>query len=142
MSKSSLVRYRNLAYVRQGGCCHYCRLPMWLNDRVEFASTFQLTLRQIKSLQCTGEHLIARQNGGDESEVNIVAACLRCNQLRHRRKNPPSAEAYKLLVRKKMDQGRWHSRAIMQRFADSVLARGGSKKRQGSKGLPHTALCF
>lgn len=139
MSRSSLVRYRDLAYIRQGGCCHYCGLPMWLNDRVGFASTFQLTLRQINSLQCTGEHLIARQNGGGESEANIVAACLRCNLLRHRRKNPHSAEDYKLLVQKRMGQGRWHCRAVMQRFADLVPARGVRKSDRAAK-VCHTRL--
>ncbi len=117
MSKNTLVRSRNRSYACQDGCCFYCGLPMWLEDRVKFASTFQLTPRQINPLQCTGEHLIARRDGGDESEANIAAACLHCNRLRHARKNPPSASDYKLLVQKQVRKGRWHHQFIMERFA-------------------------
>ncbi|WP_339009581.1 HNH endonuclease [Aeromonas popoffii] len=34
-------------------------------------------------LQCTGEHLQPRSNGGSNQPANIVAACRHCNGTRH-----------------------------------------------------------
>ncbi|WP_296280672.1 HNH endonuclease signature motif containing protein [Pseudoxanthomonas sp.] len=59
--------------------------------------------------QCTAEHLIARQDGGKNTPVNVVAACRLCNLRRHQRPTPaPSPETYKALVQRRMAAGRWH----------------------------------
>lgn len=83
----SLARARTVAYTRQSGGCFYCALAMWLDNPLEFASKYGITLGQAKRFQCTAEHLEARQDGGTAFQSNIVAACRFCNQHRHRRKN-------------------------------------------------------
>ncbi|MGB5079626.1 MAG: HNH endonuclease [Burkholderiales bacterium] len=80
---------------------------MWSDNPLEFASKHGITLGQARRFQCTGEHLVARQNGGSASLSNIVAACRFCNQCRHRRKRPLSSTVYKQLVQERMSQGRW-----------------------------------
>lgn len=105
---NSLVRPRTHAFVHQSGRCFYCGLPMWTDNPVDFATEHGITLRQAKSLQCTGEHLVARQDGGASAPSNIVAACRFCNERRHKRKTPPPPEHYIHLVRKRMRLGRWH----------------------------------
>jgi hypothetical protein len=114
----SLARSRAKAYARQSGRCFYCGLPMWTNDAREFASTHGITLAQARRLQCTAEHLEARQDGGSDSFSNIVAACRRCNHGRHRRKVVLPPDRYTQLVRKRMKQGRWHDRLALQRLMD------------------------
>lgn len=104
----SLKHPRTIACLRQLGRCYYCTLPMWSHSLPEFASKYGLTVGQAKELQCTGEHLAARQDGGDASNSNIVAACEFCNQHRDRRKNPLPPEPYKKRVNARMSQGRWH----------------------------------
>jgi len=113
----SLAHPRATAYVRQSGRCFYCGLPMWSSDPLEFASKHHITLAQAKSFQCTAEHLEARQDGGADPQSNIVAACWYCNQTRHRRKKDLSPNLYKQLVRKRMNQGRWHHHWVFQHFA-------------------------
>jgi 5-methylcytosine-specific restriction endonuclease McrA len=96
---SKLLKHpRTIACLRQSGRCYYCTLPMWSGSLSEFASKYRLTVGQARVLRCTGEHLTARQDGGNASTSNIVAACVFCNQHRHRRKNPPAPESYKRLV--------------------------------------------
>ena len=105
---NTLVRARNTASSRQLGRCFYCDLPMCSGDPREFALKHNVTPRQANLLRCTGEHLVARQDGGTASTSNIVAACWLCNSRRHRRKNAPPPDRYKQLVRRRMSQGRWH----------------------------------
>jgi len=88
---------------------------MWISNPLEFATKHNITPAQAKRLQCTGEHLEARQDGGADTHSNIVAACLHCNQSRHRRKRAPSPDIYKKLVRGRMAQGRWHHHLVFQR---------------------------
>jgi hypothetical protein len=52
-----------------------CGAPTWLGRPAAFAALRGISAGLAKRLQCTGEHLDARQNGGDCSEGNIVAAC-------------------------------------------------------------------
>lgn len=112
----SIARPRAKAYTRQSGRCFYCGFPMWTSNPLEFASKHNITPAQAKSLQCTGEHLEARQDGGADTCSNIVAACLHCNQGRHRRNQVPPPDIYKQLVRNRMAQGRWHHHQVLQRF--------------------------
>ncbi|MEY8095817.1 HNH endonuclease [Falsihalocynthiibacter sp. S25ZX9] len=60
-----------------------------------------------KFLRCTAEHLLPRSEGGGNAAENIVAACWYCNTARHRRKYPPSPEAHRTRVRRRMAAGRW-----------------------------------
>lgn len=121
----SLARPRATAYARQSGRCFYCGLPMWTRNPLEFASKHNITPAQAKRLQCTGEHLEARQDGGSDTHSNIVAACLHCNQGRHCRNQAPPPDLYKQLVRKRMAKGRWHHQEVFQRFTAWPDSMGG-----------------
>jgi len=114
LMRKSLVRPRTIAYTRQSGRCFYCGLPMWSGDPKDFAAKHGLSLAQALPLECTGEHLQAHQDGGSSAQSNIVAACRRCNQLRHRRKNPPPPDRYKVLVQGRMRKGRWHDSTVLR----------------------------
>ncbi|MGH8464194.1 MAG: HNH endonuclease [Pseudomonas sp.] len=59
-------------------------------------------------LRCTAEHLQARCEGGGSGRENIAAACWSCNVRRHRLKNPPTPEAYRDLVQRRMANRKWH----------------------------------
>lgn len=92
----SLKRFRIVAFAHQAGRCYYCGLPMWTQDPLSFARQYGITPRQAKRLQCTAEHLKARQDGGEDSFANLVAACLYCNQMRHRyKKVAPTPDRYR-----------------------------------------------
>jgi 5-methylcytosine-specific restriction endonuclease McrA len=116
----SLARSRETAFARQRGRCFYCNLPMWSRDPGEYALKYNLTSRQANRLQCTGEHLVARQDGGSNSPFNIVAACRFCNANRHRRAAPPSPDVYKQLIGRRLSQGRWHDPWIVTRVMDEL----------------------
>lgn len=107
MSKT-LYRSREQAYHAQGGKCYYCRCVMWLRCPDELPMRYGITAKQARSLQCTAEHVIARCDGGSDFPENIVAACRRCNLMRHKLKSPPSSDDYRSRVRSRLAQGRWH----------------------------------
>jgi 5-methylcytosine-specific restriction endonuclease McrA len=113
---TSLARPRTKAFQRQLGRCFYCGLPMWKDHPEKFAQKFGISLHQARRLKCTGEHLHARQDGGTNAQSNVAAACLYCNQGRHRLKNPPSPEAYMKRVRQKMARGQWHGSWVFESF--------------------------
>jgi 5-methylcytosine-specific restriction endonuclease McrA len=94
-----LQELRNTAYLKQGGRCHYCGGRMWNGDQKGHG------LRYL----CTAEHLIARCDGGADTEANIVAACWFCNTRRHRRTKSLAPEGYRTHVRRRLVAGRWHS---------------------------------
>jgi hypothetical protein len=75
---------------------------MWLENRKRFARLHQLSLRDARERRCTAEHVTARCDNGQDTESNIVAACLRCNRGRHagRAHAAPDAEAYKAEVKR------------------------------------------
>jgi hypothetical protein len=81
---------------------------MWNQCPYELTARFPVTERQVGKHRCTGEHLIAHSEGGTAKSTNIVAACLRCNQGRHKRKIVPVPEAFKKLVGRLMSNGKWH----------------------------------
>jgi 5-methylcytosine-specific restriction endonuclease McrA len=114
---SSLSKHRRAAFHRQNGRCHYCGFPMWLEDPAELAIAFGLTIRDAARLQCTAEHLIARQDGGGDGAGNIVAACRFCNATRHRRSSPPDPESHRHRVLCRLNAGRWHPKQLRQGLA-------------------------
>lgn len=109
MANKSVIRHRFSAFDRQGGRCYYCGFQMWFDSLEAFAQLHGLTLRHARHFQCTAEHLVARQDGGRDSQSNIAAACLLCNQRRHKRKDAPEPQEYKYLVQKRLSKGGWHS---------------------------------
>jgi 5-methylcytosine-specific restriction endonuclease McrA len=115
----TLIKSRSTAFERQGGRCYYCDFPMWRGSIEYFARLHGITLGQARQLQCTAEHLLARQDGGGDGRSNIVAACLVCNQRRHKRKLAPEPEAYRTLVQQRLNQGRWHMTCALKNSMSS-----------------------
>lgn len=105
---SSLKKIRQSAFSRQKGKCYYCGFSMWQDSPEFFAKLHALTLKQARHFQCTAEHLVARQDGGKDTSSNIAAACIRCNQLRHKRKTILQPDQYLQHVQKCLNKGRWH----------------------------------
>ena len=116
--------FKSHAFQSQSGRCYYCGLPMWLNHPKHFASEFSITIPQAKQLQCTAEHLIARQDGGPTSRENIVAACLFCNQKRHQRKITLAPKEYKKLVTRRLSVQKWHGVMIKRGVGNHGSATG------------------
>lgn len=116
MPSKTFLRSRDLAFVRQGGRYFYCDSPMWATDEAGFATKYRITLPQSRQFQCTGEHLKERQQGGDNSAANVVAACRYCNQNRHRCRpmNAPDPTAYKQRVQKRMANGSWLGAKVLR----------------------------
>lgn len=103
-----LQKIRKSAFTRQNGKCYYCNFSMWQDSAESFAKRHGLAVKQARHFQCTAEHLIARQDGGRDEGWNIAAACIRCNQLRHRRKVPMEPGQYQNYVRERVEKGIWH----------------------------------
>ena len=72
----NLLKNRAQAFKRQDGRCFYCSAEMWLGSPGDFMDRHKLSKRGAARFQCTAEHLTARQDGGNDSKGNIVAACL------------------------------------------------------------------
>jgi len=106
--RKSLSKPRSKAFIHQLGYCYYCDQPMWLSKPDNFSSKYNISLKQTKRFQCTGEHLVAHQDGGTSKQANIVAACWFCNQQRHRRKIVLSPKDFKTFILKRMRKGHWH----------------------------------
>ena len=103
----ALKNLRRKKMLAQGGRCFYCGLPMW-DEALD--PCLPVTCRAAglpKILRCTAEHLHPRSEGGANTADNIVAACLFCNNSRHRRKRPLSPEAHRAHVQQRMAAGRW-----------------------------------
>lgn len=114
---------RRSAFEQQGGCCYYCKRPMWLTEPERHAAAHGLTRKQARALQCTAEHLLPRKDGGTNDPVNIVAACLFCNHRRHARPRPLSPERYSGFVQRRLRTGRWQVWAVPGQEANSVCNR-------------------
>ena len=126
---SSLAKHRRAAFARQNGRCHYCGFPMWLEDPAELSAPFGLSDRESARLQCTAEHLVARQDGGGDGADNIVAACLFCNAARHRLSPSPDATKYRHHVQRQLDTSGWHKKRLRQRLAEFRLRSMGANVR-------------
>ena len=109
---NTLANNRLAAFKRQKGLCYYCHMPMWLVKQSQFASKHGLTKGEVRRLQCTAEHLVARQDGGKNSRNNIVAACRFCNSTRHLIKVPPKPAEYQRHVLNRLLKGKWHPPSI------------------------------
>jgi hypothetical protein len=109
---NTLHKLRNAAYSTQQGRCYYCQVPMWLYVPEELTESLDLTHGEAAKLQCTAEHLRPRSEGGGETSNNIVAACLHCNGVRHKRKVPPAPDKYLSDVRRRVQRGKWHPRKV------------------------------
>ena len=107
-----IKKLRTAAYNRQQGRCYYCSIIMCQGDYDDFASRHGITRRQAMHVQCTAEHLIARQDCGPDSHENVVAACRHCNHLRHQRKAPLAPEPYRALVARRIADSRWHTKDL------------------------------
>lgn len=117
MSKKRLKSLRANAFQSQSGRCYYCGLPMWLTSPAELG--FQRNCG--KPYQCSAEHLIARQDGGRDALGNIVAAHTTCNRRRHQRPGPSmSPQAFRSLVRGRLDRGKWWSKLPSRMACGSV----------------------
>lgn len=108
MSRKKLPTYRRNAFLAQSGRCFYCSAEMWLAHPERFASKHRLSECQARRFQCTAEHLVARCDGGPDSQPNIVAACAFCNATRHKFRCAPEPTAYVRHVHKRLRTGRWH----------------------------------
>jgi 5-methylcytosine-specific restriction endonuclease McrA len=107
---------RQRAAERQRGLCFYCGLPIWTHDADGFARQHGLSAREASWLQCTAEHLIARRDGGQSTATNIVAACRRCNLLRHHRPSAPTWSRYREIVQRRLKAGRWYGGRLRALF--------------------------
>jgi len=123
MPNKRLVRSRIAAFTAQRGLCHYCLLPIWLDDEQAFCAKYNLTPGELRLRRCTAEHLRARQDGGSDSPSNVVAACLKCNQGRHARKVPLDPDPFRRYVQSRLLKGGWHPAWVVRALrAESGLA--------------------
>ncbi|RWC60484.1 MAG: HNH endonuclease [Mesorhizobium sp.] len=103
-----LAKLRTAQAVRQNWRCFYCDFPMWDGDPRLMAERYHLPVGLLNRLRCTAEHLKPRTNGGRESLDNIVAACVFCNQTRHKMRDVLSPVAYQQRVRRRVEARKWH----------------------------------
>lgn len=114
LMSNHLVRYRQQALARQRGRCCYCEMPAILFRNLSgFASEHGISQACVGALQCTAEHLQARCAGGRDKAKNIAAACITCNQRRHRMNPAPTPEKYRQIVQRQMEHGVWHKRSVL-----------------------------
>jgi hypothetical protein len=104
---NTLARLRARAYKSQFVCCYYCGAKMWTKESSGLTEELGITPESAKLFQCTAEHLQARCNGGKDRPDNIVAACLCCNQLRHRMKEALSPKRHKAMVVRAVHDRNW-----------------------------------
>ena len=64
---------------------------------------------------------------GQVTSDNIMAACLMCNQPRHKRKKAPDPSRYKALVTQRLHKGKWHVAPI---FTQLLVSRPDEESRQ------------
>jgi 5-methylcytosine-specific restriction endonuclease McrA len=116
-----LKKRRVRAAKAQAYRCIYCGLPVCEGEEqlAAFAARHRITRRAARVLQCTAEHLIARKDGGGNGAANIAAACLTCNQRRHRRKNALPADDFRAHVSRRVQAGRWHTDYLLRAFKGS-----------------------
>lgn len=102
-----LIALRRTAAHAQSNRCHYCQLPVWEGDPSSFMEQYGVSRRQAHLFRCTAEHLLPKSEKGKETRQNIVAACWRCNQTRHRASVPLSPDVYKGYVEGRLRRGKW-----------------------------------
>ena len=72
------------------------------------------TRRALKRFMCTAEHLLPRSQGGKDRASNIKAACLFCNQTRHRTKAPKTPQRHRQHVQQRLRKGKWHPQTALR----------------------------
>lgn len=110
---SKIQTLRHQAFQRQQGRCFYCSVAMWLTSPSELPGAGTAGSGYAR-LRCTAVHLVARNEGGRNSEGNIVAACAHCNGTRHKRKRPPQPDEYRRDVLARVRRGAWHHEWVHQ----------------------------
>ena len=111
---SRIQVFRRQAFDRQGGRCYYCHAAIWQLTPDELPAKAP-SPRAAARPRCTAEHLVPNFDGGQDSAANLVAACLQCNWTRHRRKAPPSPEAFRRWVAARVRRGAWHQPWVFER---------------------------
>lgn len=106
---TKIQKLRAQAFSRQDGRCHYCKVRMWLLSPEELG----LTVNRAAKLKCTAEHLQALRDGGQDQPDNIVAACLRCNEMRHRMHPAPDPVRWRQHVQRLQRAKQWHKHYIL-----------------------------
>lgn len=112
MSSSNRIQtHRKSAFERQGGRCYYCDVRMWLSSPDELPGGHR-GAAALALVRCTAEHLVAQRDGGRHAGANLVAACARCNHMRHRMHKPPEPQAYMKHVAKQVAKRCWHQKWV------------------------------
>lgn len=111
---SKLTTLRTRSYFAQQCRCIYCSLPIWeppYKDRL--ADALGIPEPLMRYLQSTAEHLVAQQDGGTHSPLNVAAACWWCNWKRHahRPECAPGPAQFQAEVRRLMAAKLWHPAA-------------------------------
>ena len=117
---NALPRHRHQAFIRQACRCYYSSCLMWEDDIETFRKQHGLSKAEAKRVRCTAEHLTAQQDGGTDAAVNIAAACLHCNQTRHKARTPLDPIKYWQRVRKCVRRGEWHQPRV-RKLCDLTL---------------------
>lgn len=110
-SRNRIRIHRRRAFEQQGGRCYYCGVRMWLTSPEELSKAPRRCSAWEK-LRCTAEHLVAQCEGGGHTAQNIVAACARCNHMRHRFPHAPGPSAYRKLVGRQVERRAWHQQWV------------------------------
>jgi 5-methylcytosine-specific restriction endonuclease McrA len=111
MSKN-LSKVRAAAFKNQAGRCCYCDFPLLTHVDRDSVAPFGIAEAVAKRLLCTAEHLVPKSCKGPSSRANIAAACLFCNQTRHKAKRVKSPENFKAYVQGRISSGRWHPQEL------------------------------
>ncbi|MFQ2659216.1 HNH endonuclease [Aeromonas caviae] len=111
----NIAKHRHQAAVRQSFHCFYCGLPMWESSPTAFIKQHGLTKAEASLLQCTGEHLHPKGEGGSDKSHNIVAACKHCNQTRHKSSKIMTPTQYRQKVQKRLNKGAWFPEGVIRK---------------------------
>ena len=107
-----IAKLRLKAFQKQSGLCYYCESRMWLKNLERFANQHAISKSAAARFQCTAEHLVARCDGGSNKNDNIVAACIFCNQTRHKRRKPLVPVKHRAHIKRRLKQGKWHPKEL------------------------------
>ena len=116
LTMSNVAKKRHQAAVRQSYHCFYCGLPMWESTSSEFITHFGLSAAEARFLQCTGEHMNPRCDGGTNDASNIVAACRHCNSTRHKAAKVLKPDQYRKKVQERIRKGAWFPKSVLQKL--------------------------